>query len=171
MLIGPNAVETPYREDTATYRDEVESIIKMQQKLAPELKASDVIAYFSGVRAATYEEDFVVRKGIYTKNILEAAGIQSPGVTAAPAIGIDLARWSVELLGGRNGAAVTDNESFDPVRKAPPRLREMSETERDALIRQNPDYGVIVCRWGRNKQGRDPGRSSAPACACRLWTA
>lgn len=152
MLIGPNAVETPYREDTATYRDEVESIIKMQQKLAPELKASDVISYFSGVRAATYEEDFVVRKGIFTKNILEAAGIQSPGVTAAPAIGIDLARWSVELL-EEDGSAVTDNESFDPVRKAPPRLRDMDEAERDALIRQNPDYGVIVCRCEEISKG------------------
>ena len=90
--------------------------------------------------------------GINTNNILHAAGIQSPGVTAAPAIGIDLARWSVELL-EEDGAAVTDNESFDPVRKAPPRLREMSETERDALIRQNPDYGVIVCRCEEISKG------------------
>lgn len=152
MLFGPNAIETPDREDTATYRDEVEGIIKTQQRLAPELKASDVIAYFTGVRAPTYEEDFVVRKGIFTKNILEAAGIQSPGVTAAPAIGIDLAKWSVELLAGF-GIGAEPNEAFDPIRKAPPRLREMSEEERDALIKENPDYGVIVCRCEEISKG------------------
>ena len=62
MLIGPNAVETPDREDTATYRDEVDAIIRMQQHLAPGLEFRDIIAYFTGVRAPTYEEDFVVRK-------------------------------------------------------------------------------------------------------------
>lgn len=152
MLFGPNAVETPYRDDTATYRQEVENIIEMQQKLAPDLKAGDVIAYFTGVRAATYEEDFVVRKGVFTENILEAAGIQSPGVTAAPAIGIDLAKWSVELLNKR-GVTVTKNESFDPVRKAPPRLNQMDEAQRDALIKENPDYGVIVCRCEEISKG------------------
>ena len=152
MLFGPNAVETPYRYDTATYRQEVENIIEMQQKLAPDLKAGDVIAYFTGVRAATYEEDFVVRKGVFTENILEAAGIQSPGVTAAPAIGIDLAKWSVELLNKR-GVTVTKNESFDPVRKAPPRLNQMDEAQRDALIKENPDYGVIVCRCEEISKG------------------
>ena len=189
MLIGPNAIETPNREDKATYRDEVEAIIEMQQKLAPDLKASDVIAYFTGVRAPTYEEDFVVRKGIFTDNILEAAGIQSPGVTAAPAIGIDLAKWAVEYLNGlADGAAaapagaaagegsaranaektaapasaaertetparVEKNENFDPVRKAPPRLRDMDDEVRDQLIRENPDYGIIVCRCEEISKG------------------
>ena len=153
MLIGPNAVETPDREDRNTYRKEVEDIIAMQQKLSPDLSAGDVIAYFTGVRAPTYEEDFVVRKGIFTDNILEAAGIQSPGVTAAPAIGADLAKWACESLENLCGKAVLSNPDFDPVRKAPPRLRELSVEERDALIRENPDYGVIVCRCEEISKG------------------
>ena len=151
MLIGPNAVETPDREDTATYRDEVDAIIRMQQHLAPGLEFRDVIAYFTGVRAPTYEEDFVVRKGLFTDNILEAAGIQSPGVTAAPAIAVDLAKWAVEYLGGAK--SVEKKESFCGERKAPPRLREMSEEERDRLIKENPDYGVIVCRCEEISKG------------------
>lgn len=151
MLIGPNAIETPDREDTATYRDEVDAIIRMQQHLAPGLEFRDIIAYFTGVRAPTYEEDFVVRKGIFTDNILEAAGIQSPGVTAAPAIAIDLAKWAVEYL--EKTAPVEVKESFIGERKAPPRLRELSEEERDRLIKQNPDYGVIVCRCEEISKG------------------
>ena len=151
MLIGPNAVETPDREDTATYRDEVDAIIRMQQHLAPGLEFRDIIAYFTGVRAPTYEEDFVVRKGIFTDNILEAAGIQSPGVTAAPAIAVDLAEWTVEEL--RKKMPVEYRENFSDERKAPPRLRQMREEERHRLIRENPDYGVIVCRCEEISRG------------------
>lgn len=153
MLIGPNAIETPDREDRDTYRGEVEDIIAMQQKLSPDLSARDVIAYFTGVRAPTYEEDFTVRQGIFTDNILEAAGIQSPGVTAAPAIGKDLAKWAAEYLIEFCAKSIRPNVDFDPVRKAPPRLRELPPEERNRLIRENPDYGVIVCRCEEISKG------------------
>lgn len=166
MLFGPNAVETPDREDTSTRRDEVDDIIEMQQHLAENLKKSDIIAYFTGVRAPTYEEDFVVRKGIFTHNILEAAGIQSPGVTAAPAIAVDLAKWTVEYLG--QTAKVEKNEAFDPLRKAPPRMAQLSEEEQDRLIKQNPDYGVIVCRCEQVSKGEILDALHSPLCVPTL---
>ncbi|MBU4439976.1 MAG: FAD-dependent oxidoreductase [Acetobacterium sp.] len=151
MLIGPNAIETPDREDTATHYDEVNSILAMQQQIATALKPSDVIAYFTGVRAATYEEDFVVRKGIFTDNIIHAGGIQSPGVTAAPAIATEIAGWSVQMLS--QAMNVTANPDFDPVRKPLPRLNSLDDSQRDALIRANPDYGIIVCRCEEISKG------------------
>lgn len=151
MLIGPNAVETPDREDTTTHADEVNSIIAMQQQIATELKSSDVIAYFTGVRAATYEEDFVVRKGIFTDNMIQAGGIQSPGVTAAPAIAAEIAGWSVQMLS--QSMKVAANPDFDPVRKSLPRLNTLDDSARDALIRDNPDYGIIVCRCEEISKG------------------
>lgn len=151
MLIGPNAIETPDREDTATHYDEVNSILAMQQQIATELKPSDVIAYFTGVRAATYEEDFVVRKGIFTDNIIHAGGIQSPGVTAAPAIAAEIAEWSVQMLS--HTMNVTANPDFDPVRKPRPRLNSLDDSQRNALIRANPDYGIIVCRCEEISKG------------------
>lgn len=166
MLFGPNAVETPDREDTSTRRDEVDDIIEMQQHLAENLKKSDIIAYFTGVRAPTYEEDFVVRKGVFTHNILEAAGIQSPGVTAAPAIAVDLAKWAVEYLG--QTAKVEKNKAFDPLRKAPPRMAQLSEEEQDRLIKQNPDYGVIVCRCEQVSKGEILDALHSPLCVPTL---
>ncbi len=151
MLIGPNAIETPDREDTATHYDEVNSILTMQQQIATELKSSDVIAYFTGVRAATYEEDFVVRKGIFTDNIIHAGGIQSPGVTAAPAIAEDIADWSVQILSQTMNVAA--NPDFDPVRKPLPRLNSLDDSQRNALIRANPDYGIIICRCEEISKG------------------
>lgn len=151
MIIGPNVLEIPDREDTTTDKETMDFIIKEQMKIAENIRPSDVIAYFSGVRAPTYEEDFQVRRGIFCENILEAAGIQSPGATAAPAIALDLAKWSVEYLA--KSQEVTANTAFNPVRPHKPHPKEMSEAERDALIKRNPDYGQIVCRCEEISKG------------------
>ena len=163
MLVGPNADEIIDREDLSTRREVVENIIKVQQEVAPGFKAGDVIAYFSGVRGPTYEEDFVVRKGIRTRNIFEAAGIQSPGVTAAPAIAVDLSRWIKEYL-EENQIKVEENKNYNPVRKYKPVLAELSLEERDKLIKENPDYGKIVCRCEQISKGEiiDALRSPLP---------
>ncbi len=145
MLVGPNATETPERENTEVERSVYHDIMDMQMKLSPKLQYSDIITAFTGVRAPVYEEDFVVRRGIFTKNILEAAGVQSPGITAAPAIAEDIAQWAVEDLQAM-GSAVSRNEQFDPVRKAPPHVAQLSPEERAALIEKDPAYGVVVCR-------------------------
>ncbi len=166
MLIGPNAVETPDRENTATDRTEVESIINMQQHIAADLKYSDVIAYFTGVRAATYEEDFVVRKGIFTKNILQAAGIQSPGITAAPAVAVDICKWAVDFF--RGGTELKKEDQYSMSRKAKPKLSEISDEERDALIKKNPDYGIIVCRCEEVSRGEIIDALNSPLCVPTL---
>ena len=163
MLVGPNADEILDREDFSTRREVVENIIKVQQEVAPKFKASDVIAYFSGVRGPTYEEDFVVRKGIRTKNIFEAAGIQSPGVTAAPAIAVDITKWIKEYFESNN-ITVEENINYNPVRKYKPVLSELSYEERNELIKKNPDYGVIICRCEEISKGEiiDALRSPLP---------
>ena len=152
MLVGPNADEIMDKEDLSTDRKVFNNIIKVQQEVAPNFKASDVIAYFTGVRAPTYEEDFVVRQGIKTKNIFEAAGIQSPGLTAAPAIGEDLSVWIKDYLHSIN-IKVEDNKSFNPRREYKPVLSELTLEERNELIKQNPDYGQIVCRCEEISKG------------------
>lgn len=163
MLVGPNADEVMDKEDLSTNRKVFDNIIKVQQEVAPNFKASDVIAYFAGVRAPTYEEDFVVRRGIKTKNIFEAAGIQSPGLTAAPAIAEDLRIWIKEYL-EEIGEEVKENPSFNPKRKYAPVLSELSLEERNELIKQNPDYGEIVCRCEEISKGEiiDVLRSPLP---------
>ncbi len=162
MLVGPHAEETPDREDTSTNRAAVERIFKNQQEVQPDLSEADIIAYFTGVRSPTYEEDFVVRPGVRTRNVFEAAGIQSPGLTAAPAIAVDIARWVRTYLSETNDVQV--NEAFDPVRHAAPVLAELSLEERAALIKENPDYGTIVCRCEAISKGEilDALRSPLP---------
>ncbi|MDR1838219.1 MAG: FAD-dependent oxidoreductase [Treponema sp.] len=80
-------------------------------------------ACFTGISAATYEEDFIVSFGKYTKNIIHAAGIQSPGLTAAPAIAVDVALMAAKYFGAKI------NEKFNPARKAIVRAAESPVAE------------------------------------------
>ena len=94
----------------------------------------------------------MVRQGIKTKNIFEVAGIQSPGLTAAPAIAVDAAKWTVSFL-EEQGFKVEENKTFNPKRKYQPILKHLSLEERDKLIKENKDYGEIVCRCEEISKG------------------
>lgn len=147
ILVGPDAHEVPSREDYSTSITDINNIIKKQQLAQPMLNKGDIITYFSGTRAATYEEDFVVRRGILTKNIYEVAGIQSPGITAAPAIACDVREWIKQDLNAK------DKANFNPVYKHTPRLANLPEKEREEYIKRNGDYGEIICRCEEVSKG------------------
>jgi glycerol-3-phosphate dehydrogenase len=140
LLIGPDAVETYEKENFSTHGESIKTVMSKQQRTVRELSVQSIITYFTGIRAATYEEDFIVSFGKFTKNIIHAAGIQSPGLTAAPAIATDISKMAAEYL----DAAL--NEKFNPIRKGIVRAAELPDNERDVLIKSNPDYGNIICR-------------------------
>ena len=150
-LVGPDAVETFDKEDFTTSAENIAFVFEKQSATDPALHQRDAITYFSGVRAATYEEDFVIRKGKWTKNIVHAAGIQSPGITAAPAIAQDVSRMAAELLSAEHDVRM--NEEFNPIHKSIVRANELDAESRDALIRENPDYGEIICRCEQISRG------------------
>lgn len=147
ILVGPDAHEVPSREDYSTSIEDIDNIIKKQKLAQPMLNKGDIITYFSGTRAATYEEDFVVRRGIFTSNIYEAAGIQSPGITAAPAIACDIREWIKQDLKAK------DNADFNPVYKHTPRLADLSDGARAEYISKNAEYGEIICRCEEVSKG------------------
>jgi len=150
-LVGPDSVETIQREDFSTMSYNVKEVFSAHSRANPLLDEDHIISYFSGIRAATYEEDFIVSKGRYTSNIVHAAGIQIPGLTAAPAISVDIAQLVLEFFGGEN--SVGANPGFNPVRIAPPRPAQMDNDARSTLIETNPDYGIIICRCEEISKG------------------
>jgi len=151
VLVGPDAYETINKEDFSTAAQSVKELLSVHKRIIPALNEDQIISYYSGIRAATYEEDFIICKGKYVTNIVHAAGIQSPGLTAAPAIGIDVTQMVVELLGGEKNVDL--NVDYNPVRTAPPRPAIMDEASRAALIETNPDYGIIICRCEEISKG------------------
>lgn len=164
ILVGPDAVETIDREDDSTDAANIHAMFEKHRFTVPNLRESDIITYFSGTRACTYEEDFIVSKGRKTRNIVHAAGIQSPGLTAAPAIAEDIAKMICEVLQSEIGETVVQNKDFNPIRKKPFVVSELTMEDRAELIRTNPDYGQIVCRCEQVSKGEilDALRSPLP---------
>ena len=163
LLIGPDALETYKKEDTATEPSSISKVFAKQKRTVPALTERDIITYFAGVRAPTFEEDFIIEAGRKTKNIIHCAGIQSPGLTCAPAIALDIEAKALEML-KKDGLVINENKSFNPIRKAIPALKEMAPKEREELIKKNPDYGVIVCRCEEISKGEILDALSSPIC-------
>lgn len=162
LLVGPDAIETYERENTETTAESIERVFAKQKVTMPTLSERDIITYFTGVRAPTYEEDFIIEWGRKTKNIFHVAGIQSPGLTTAPAVAEDVSKMVAERLGAQK------NDKFNPVRKAVPVLNEMSDEEREALIKENPDYGIIICRCEEISKGEILDALRSPVCVPTL---
>lgn len=162
LLAGPDAVETYEKENFATHRESIENVFKKQTVTMPKLSQRDIITYFTGVRAPTFEENFVLEKGRAVENLIHCAGIQSPGLTTAPAVALYIEELVVGEL--KKTMTVQRNENFNPYRKPIPRLKEMSDEERNALIKENPDYGVIICRCEEISKGEILDALRSPIC-------
>lgn len=147
VLVGPNAVEQPYKEDFSTDQEAIDSIMKKQQKAIPNISKRDIITYFSGVRAANFEEDYIIEFGRNCSNIFHCACIQSPGLTTAPAVAVDVSKLIAERL------KADEKPNFNPIRKGYGNVKELSLKERDELIKKNPDYGIMICRCEEISKG------------------
>ncbi|MBB6480441.1 NAD(P)/FAD-dependent oxidoreductase [Spirochaeta isovalerica] len=142
ILLGPTAEEQPWREDYSTDRN---SFTELLQKLDlnKKLSGSSVITYFSGIRPASWEEDFIIEPSQRVENLVHGAAIQSPGVASAPAIAVDLAKMTVEILS--KDKSVGERTDFEPVRKAAYHQIDSVEERREMVVK-NPLYGNIICR-------------------------
>ena len=162
VLAGPDAVETYEKENFATYPESIKTIYTKQQKTVSAANTRDIITYFTGVRAPTYEEDFVIEWGRKAKNLYHVGGIQSPGLTSAPAFALDVAEAVAARLRGTQ--TVEKNADYNPVRKGIPELAKMAPEEREKLIKENPDYGIIICRCEEVSKGEILDALDSPYC-------
>ncbi|HPC71593.1 MAG TPA: NAD(P)/FAD-dependent oxidoreductase [Treponema sp.] len=140
VLVGPTADITESKEDFSTTSERLEQILDSGRKMVPSLSRNDVITNFAGLRPVL-EEDFYIEPSKVTPAFIQVAGIQSPGLTASPAIG----EYVKDLL--KNiGLELTEKSDWDPFVERRPRARELSPYELDALIAKDPAWGNMVCR-------------------------
>lgn len=163
VLVGPDAYEIPEREDFSTHRENIEAICKKHLPLIKGFSQSDVITYFAGVRAPTYEEEFIIERSDYVPNLIHAAGIQSPGLASAPAVAERIVEITVKALGPYMD--IHKRDDFNPYRRRVPHLSALSFEEKQKVIKENPDYGVIICRCEEISKGEiiDAVHSPIPA--------
>jgi glycerol-3-phosphate dehydrogenase len=143
VLIGPTASPVVDRDDTATTREELETILRSARNMIPDISETDVITSFAGIRP-TLGEDYYIDASAKAPAFIQVAGIQSPGLTASPAIG----EYVKDLL-KKAGLVLVEKADWDPFVEATSRAKDVSPFELDALVAKDPAYGDIVCRCER----------------------
>jgi glycerol-3-phosphate dehydrogenase len=141
LLIGPDAQQIEDRENLSTSRDRLEFVRRSAEKISRKIPFGEVIRSFSGLRATPSTRDFIIEESEQVPGFIDAAGIESPGLTAAPAI----ARHVKDLLWRIDGG-LEERKDFDPRRRRVVRFMELPEERKNRLIRDDPRFGRIICR-------------------------
>ena len=140
IMVGPTATATDDRTDLRTTAAGEAEVFGAVRLLVPGISPRDCIAEFAGLRAATAGEDFIIEAGS-RPGLIHVAGIQSPGLTAAPAI----AELLVDIL-AQEGLPLVERVEFAPTLPPPVHFAACDEAAQMALAAADPAYGRIVCR-------------------------
>lgn len=146
LLTGPTAQDVPGKEETDTSREGLERIIERAALSIKEIPCRQVITSFAGLRAHITEfsgketGDFVIGEAADAPGFIDVAGIESPGLSCAPATGEYVAHMVKEILHPQK------KENFISTRKGIPSIALASDEERHRLIKENPAYGNVICR-------------------------
>lgn len=144
LIVGPTAADIDDKEDVSTTREGLEAVRRVSALSVADIPYNKVITSFSGLRATGSTGDFIIKD---CDGFIDAAGIESPGLSSAPAI----ARFITRLVCERLKPAT--NNDFDPVRRGIPKLAQLDHEQRRRLVEERPDYGQIVCRCEQISEG------------------
>ena len=137
LLVGPNAKSSKSIE---TSREGIDEILDKSKKTMKDIPVDRVLNTFSGLRPKVSGGDFIIEEAKDAKNFINVIGIDSPGLTAAPAI----AKYVVNLVS--NNINLNEKENFKETRTKMIRMSELSIEEKNKLIAKNPSYGKMVCK-------------------------
>ena len=139
LLIGPTAEDIEDKEGIETTAEGMELIREKAALSVKELPLRQVITSFAGLRAHG-GEDFIIGEVPDAPGFIDVAGIESPGLTCAPAIGVYVADIVKKLL------SLAEKENFIAERRGIPSMALASGQERQRLILENPAYANVICR-------------------------
>ncbi|HPV03405.1 MAG TPA: NAD(P)/FAD-dependent oxidoreductase [Myxococcota bacterium] len=140
IMVGPTAHDTGDREDVTTTTDGAAEIFSYVNKLCPSIHPSDAITAFAGLRAVSSTGDFIIGP-TSVKGFINAAGIQSPGLTSAPSIG----EYVVGILESE-GLAMSLKDDFRAEIDGSPRFAKQPVEVQERMVASDPAFGKIVCR-------------------------
>lgn len=147
LLVGPTATDIEDKEGINTTS---EGLAFLQAKAGQSVKnipLRSVITSFAGLRAHEKGDEFIIGECEDAKGFYDVAGIESPGLSSAPAIGVMVAEMIAKDMN------LEANENFVGTRKGIVNPQELSFEERQKLIAENPAYGQIICRCEMISEG------------------
>lgn len=145
LLLGPTAVDIDDKEDRRTTPEGLSRVMREGAEDLVYLPLGKTITSFCGLRAVGSTGDFIINA---RDGFVNAAGIESPGLSASPAI----AEYISELLKSE-GLALEKREDFDPIRPSSHAFRDADIDEKNRMIKERPDYGRMICRCENVTEG------------------
>ncbi len=160
LIIGPNAETVDSKEATETTARGLAFVRRNAEKIKKNLPFHKVITSFSGLRAKSSTGDFIIEETDQTRGFINVAGIDSPGLVSAPAIADYVAGMVIDKTGpsGKNSAYCPAARSHTP-------FTNLNEEEKEALIKEDPRFGRIVCRCEHITEGEIVRAIEGPAGA------
>ena len=140
LIVGPNAEPVTDRRDLGNTAAGLAFVKARAVQSVPSIRFGENIRNFSGIRANTDQSDFIIQWSENHPGFLDLAGIKSPGLTSAPAIG----KLAADML-GEAGLPLAEKPDFIDERHVV-RFRHASPAEKAALIAKDPRYGRVICR-------------------------
>lgn len=140
LIVGPTAMDVEDKEANNVRQEGIDFLMTKAEESVADLPMRQVITSFAGLRAHESRGDFTIGEPKDAKNFFDAAGIESPGLTSAPAIGVMVAKMVKEALN------LSENKYFAAKRKGILNPQTLSKEERTALVKEHPEYGNIICR-------------------------
>ena len=147
ILLGPTATEQ-VGDDTNTSASGLGFVIETANKMCKNIPLYNTITSFAGLRAYSNRHDFIIEESKNSKGVIHCAGIESPGLTASPAI----AKHVVENLVGTM-LTLKKNQKFNGIRKPDYFFKNLSVEEKNETIKNDASYGKIVCRCEQVTEG------------------
>lgn len=139
LLLGPTSVDMEDKDDRATTSGGFDKIIKEAKENVDDIPFNKTITSFCGLRAVGSTGDFIITSP--REGFINAGGIESPGLSASPAI----AEYIKDML-KEQGFKLTPKKDFNPIRKSARAFSSATMEEKKEMIKKNPSYGRIVCR-------------------------
>lgn len=138
LLLGPTATDIEDKEDKSVTAEGYAQIMSKAGDNVSGIPYGKVITSFCGLRSVGNTGDFIIK---FRDGILTLGGIESPGLTSAPAI----AEYVEELLRDA-GVSFVAKSNYQPHRKPSHAFNNMTLEEKNEVIKRDSRYGRIVCR-------------------------
>ncbi|MBQ9746560.1 MAG: FAD-dependent oxidoreductase [Clostridia bacterium] len=141
LLVGPTS-ELTEKGDLTTTLAGLDKIKAIAARSTEKVNYRKVITSFTGLRSSCADsEDFIIEFSKNAPKFIELIGIESPGLSSAPAI----AEYVAEMLKA-DGLAMEANEAFNPTRVSCRHFGTLSMAEKNEMIKADPAFGHLICR-------------------------